>query len=177
VIKLPPAGGLTLARELLAPASVIFEREFGGDAVRLLLAGNALHADIPLDGSGSGFLGVLLIMLGQSVGFRFLRVVRTSCRRRCGTASLRMGGAVVCNAEVTKIAVEHSRAVGVRVHDQLGDLPADSRTGPGYHTDPRALLGVRIGTPRRQRAWGLRHKRSPGCACRCAAHAAPNQCG
>jgi hypothetical protein len=28
------------------------------------------------------------------------------------------------------------------------DLPADSRTGPGYHADPRALLGVRLGTPR-----------------------------
>jgi phytoene dehydrogenase-like protein len=35
----------------------------------LLLAGNVLHADIPLDGSGSGFLGLLLIMLGQNVGF------------------------------------------------------------------------------------------------------------
>jgi hypothetical protein len=27
-----------------------------------------LHADIPLDGSGSGFLGLLLIMLGQTIG-------------------------------------------------------------------------------------------------------------
>lgn len=36
---------------------------------RLLLAGNAIHADIPLDASGSGFLGLLLIMLGQTVGF------------------------------------------------------------------------------------------------------------
>jgi hypothetical protein len=29
------------------------------------------------------------------------------------------GGPVVCNAEVTKITVEHGRAVGVQVHDQL----------------------------------------------------------
>ena len=35
----------------------------------LMLAGNALHADIPLDGAGSGFLGLLLIMLGQTVGY------------------------------------------------------------------------------------------------------------
>ena len=32
---------------------------------------------------------------------------------------LRYGGEVVCNAEVTKIAVDHGRAVGVQVHDQL----------------------------------------------------------
>jgi phytoene dehydrogenase-like protein len=29
------------------------------------------------------------------------------------------GGVVVCNTEVTKITVEHGRAVGVQVHDQL----------------------------------------------------------
>ena len=69
MIKLPRVGGLSFVRQMLAPASVALEREFGGDAVRLLLTGNALHADIPLDGSGSGFLGLLLIMLGQTVGF------------------------------------------------------------------------------------------------------------
>ena len=54
---------------MLAPASTAFGQRFGSQAVRLLLAGNALHADIPLDGSGSGFLGLLLIMPGQTVGF------------------------------------------------------------------------------------------------------------
>ena len=54
MIKLPGVGGLSFVRELLAPASNAFEQQFGSQAVRLLLAGNALHADIPLDGSGSG---------------------------------------------------------------------------------------------------------------------------
>ena len=54
MIKLPRVGGLSFVRQMLATASVALEREFGGDTVRLLLTGNALHADIPLDGSGSG---------------------------------------------------------------------------------------------------------------------------
>jgi phytoene dehydrogenase-like protein len=119
MIKLPRLGGLSLVRQLLAPASVAFQREFGGDAVRLLLAGNALHADIPLDGSGSGFLGLLLIMLGQTVGFPVPQGGAGKLSEAMRDRFVTRGGAVVCNAEVTKIAVEHGRAVGVWVHDQL----------------------------------------------------------
>ena len=50
-------GGLSFVREMLAPASTAFEQQFGSQAVRLLLAGNALHADIPLDGSGRASSG------------------------------------------------------------------------------------------------------------------------
>jgi phytoene dehydrogenase-like protein len=119
LIKLPGAGGLSLVRKLLAPASVALEREFGGDAVRLLLAGNALHADIPLDGSGSGFLGLLLIMLGQTVGFPVPQGGAGKLSEAMRDRFVAHGGAVLCNAEVTRIAVEHRRALGVRVHDQL----------------------------------------------------------
>jgi phytoene dehydrogenase-like protein len=119
MIKLPRVGGLSLVRELLAPASVAFQREFSGDAVRLLLAGNALHADIALDGSGSGFLGLLLIMLGQTVGFPVPQGGAGKLSEAMRDRFVARGGDVMCNAEVTKIAVEHSRAVGVRVHDQL----------------------------------------------------------
>jgi phytoene dehydrogenase-like protein len=119
MIKLPRVGGLSLVRQLLAPASVAFQREFGGDAVRLLLAGNALHADIPLDGSGSGFLGLLLIMLGQTVGFPVPQGGAGKLSGAMRDRFVAQGGAVVCNAEVTKIAVEHGRAIGVWVHDQL----------------------------------------------------------
>jgi phytoene dehydrogenase-like protein len=119
VIKLPGVGGLSLVRQLLAPASVAFQRQFGGDAVRLLLAGNALHADIPLDGSGSGFLGLLLIMLGQTVGFPVPEGGAGKLSEAMRDRFVAHGGAVMCNAEVTKIAVEHSRAEGVRVHDQF----------------------------------------------------------
>lgn len=53
MINLPRVGGLSFVRQLLSPATTGFEQEFGSGAFRLLLAGNALHADIPLDGAGS----------------------------------------------------------------------------------------------------------------------------
>jgi phytoene dehydrogenase-like protein len=119
MINLPRVGGLSFVRQLLAPAGAALEPNFGGQAVRLLLTGNALHADIPLDGAGSGFLGLLLIMLGQTVGYpvpeggagRLAEAMRDRFTAR--------GGEVVCDAEVTKINIEHGRAAGVQVHDQL----------------------------------------------------------
>jgi hypothetical protein len=109
-------GGWAVLREMLAPASTAFGQRFGSQAVRLLLA---LHADIPLDGSGSGFLGLLLIMLGQNVGFPVPEGGAGKLAEAMRDRFLRYGGEVVCNAEVTKITVEHGRAIGVQVHDQF----------------------------------------------------------
>ena len=119
MIKLPRVGGLSFARELLSPATSAFEQEFGGTAFRLLLAGNALHADIALDGAGSGFLGLLLIMLGQTLGFPVPEGGAGKLSEALRDRFLAHGGALECNAEVTKIAVAHGRAAGVQVHDQL----------------------------------------------------------
>ena len=119
MIKLPTVGGLSFVREMLAPASTAFEQHFSSQAVRLLLAGNALHADISLDASGSGFLGLLLIMLGQTVGFPVPEGGAGKLTEAMRDRLLRYGGEVACNAEVTKITVEHGRAVGVQVHDQF----------------------------------------------------------
>ena len=91
MIKLPSVGGLSFVREMLAPAATAFEQQFAGQAVPLLLSGNALHADIPLDSPGSGFLGLLLIMMGQSLGYPVPQAVRASSLKRCATASWRTG--------------------------------------------------------------------------------------
>jgi phytoene dehydrogenase-like protein len=119
MIKLPRVGGLSFVRQMLSPAAVAFGQEFGGKAFRLLLAGNALHADIPLDAPGSGFLGLLLIMLGQMIGFPVPEGGASQLSEALRDRFVAHGGAVVCNAEVTKITVAHGRAVGVQVHDQL----------------------------------------------------------
>ncbi len=119
MIKLPRVGGLSFVRELLSPATSAFEDEFGGSAFRLLLAGNALHADIALDGAGSGFLGLLLIMLGQTLGFPVPEGGAGKLSEALRDRFLAHGGALECNAEVTKIAIARGRAVGVQVHDQL----------------------------------------------------------
>jgi phytoene dehydrogenase-like protein len=53
----------------MLPATVMGEQLFDGDAARLLLLGNALHADTPIDAPGSGVMGFLLVMLAQDSGF------------------------------------------------------------------------------------------------------------
>src|SRR4051794_21554365 len=63
------AGGLSFVRTLLTPASALGANEFAGAHARVLVLGNAGHADIPLDAPGSGLMGVLMSMLGQTVGF------------------------------------------------------------------------------------------------------------
>lgn len=119
MINLPRVGGLSFVRQLLTPAGDILEQNFGGQAVRLLLTGNALHADIPPDGAGSGFLGLLLIMVGQTQGYPVPEGGAGKLSEAMRDRFLARGGTVVCNAEVTKINVAHRRATGVQVHDQL----------------------------------------------------------
>ena len=62
-------GGLAFVKELLTPVVGLGRARFGGEAPRLLLAGNGGHSDIPLDAPGSGIFGMLLTMLAQTVGF------------------------------------------------------------------------------------------------------------
>jgi phytoene dehydrogenase-like protein len=69
MIKLRSVSGLTCVRQLLASASAAFEQEFGGPAVRLLLAEKRFARRHSVGWRGLGFLGLLLIMLGQTVGF------------------------------------------------------------------------------------------------------------
>ena len=80
----------------------------------LLLAGNAGHADIPLDAPGSGLIGLLMTMLGQTVGFP---VPEGGAGRLAEALAARFtspGGEVHCDAEVIGIEVRAARATGVR---------------------------------------------------------------
>ncbi len=54
---------------MLLPVRRLGEEEFDGEAGRLLLAGNALHADLAPEAAGSGGFGWLMSMLGQRCGF------------------------------------------------------------------------------------------------------------
>jgi len=116
-LRLPRAGGLDLVRTLLMPAADLARQRFGGEPARLLIAGNASHADIPLDAPGSGLMATLLAMLGQTVGFPAPeggagRLVEALVRR------LQARGATLrCSAEATRIEVESGRARAVRLAD------------------------------------------------------------
>ena len=113
--RLPAAGGLDYIRMMLTPVTDIGRQHFGGQAPRILLAGNAGHADIPLDASGSGVLGVLLCMLGQTVGFPVPQGGAGMLTQALASRLVAEGGEVRCDAEVTRIDVEGGRAVAVRV--------------------------------------------------------------
>ncbi|MFI9464683.1 phytoene desaturase family protein [Streptomyces xiamenensis] len=111
------AEGLRVARRLLLPVRRLGEEEFDGEGGRLLLAGSALHADLPPEASGSGGFGWLMAMLGQSYGFPVpvggsgeltAALVRRLSRR---------GVTVRCGERVTEIVVRGGRAVGVRTAD------------------------------------------------------------
>ena len=110
-------GGLDFVRELLTPAGEMVRQRFGGEAARVLIAGNAAHADIPLDAPGSGLMGMLLAMLGQTVGFPVPEggageLTQSLARRlRAG------GGEIRTDAEVVRVEVADGRAVAVRTAD------------------------------------------------------------
>ncbi|MFC3808966.1 phytoene desaturase family protein [Terrabacter sp. MAHUQ-38] len=107
-------GGLELLRELVMPARTLAERLFRGEAARLLVAGNAAHADIGLDAPGSGAMGLLLVLLGQTVGFPVPRG-GAGCFSGAMVRRLEARGGQVCLGErALGVRVERGRAVAVR---------------------------------------------------------------
>ena len=114
--KLPKVGGLSYVKMLLEPARFLAEARFGSQQAQLLLAGNAGHADIPLDATGSGLMALLLAMLAQTVGFPVpvggASELALALARRFEAA----GGDIRCNSRVDRIAVSGGRARAVTLH-------------------------------------------------------------
>ncbi len=107
-------GGLRAARSLVLPVRRLGEEEFEGEGGRLLLAGNALHADLAPEAAGSGGFGWIMSMLGQSYGFPVpvggAGALTAALVRRLE----RRGGSVRCGERVSEVVVRGGRAVGVR---------------------------------------------------------------
>ena len=111
------AGGLDLVRTLLMPVVDLGRSRFGGEAAPLMLAGNAGHADIPLTSPGSGLFGLLMTMLGQTVGFPVPVGGAGELTAALARRLVARGGEVRCSAEVAGVDVDGGRAVGVRLRD------------------------------------------------------------
>ncbi|KRF47752.1 FAD-dependent oxidoreductase [Terrabacter sp. Soil811] len=107
-------GGLELLREMTMPARSLTERLFRGEAARMLVAGNAGHADIGLESPGSAAMGLLLALLGQSVGFPVPR----GGAGRLATAMVgrleSQGGELCLGERAEGVRVQGGRAVAVR---------------------------------------------------------------
>ena len=111
------ADGLRLARLAVLPVRRYAQEEFAGDGARILLAGNALHSDLSPENAGSAFLGWLLTMLGQDVGFP---VPEGGAGRIADALVQRLaarGVTVQCSAPVRRVNVRDGRAVGVQLED------------------------------------------------------------
>lgn len=115
--RLPGVGGLSFVKTLLTPAAELGRSRFGGPGPRLLLAGNAGHADIPLDAPGSGLMGLLMSMMGQTVGFPVPIGGAGELAQALARRFEARGGELRCATPVVGIDVDRGRATGVRTAD------------------------------------------------------------
>ncbi|PUA80201.1 FAD-dependent oxidoreductase [Nocardioides currus] len=110
-------GGLDFVKTLLTPVTELTSERFGGEGARMLIAGNAAHADIPLDSPGSGLMGLLLAMMGQDVGFPVPRGGAGELTQSLARRFRANGGELRTGAEVVEVLVSDGRASGVRTGD------------------------------------------------------------
>jgi phytoene dehydrogenase-like protein len=112
---LGPRGALQVARTALLPVRRLAEEHFRGAGGALLLAGNALHADLTPESAAGGAFGWILTALGQHHGFPTPeggagRLTDALVRRLRAN-----GGELRCSARVVEVAIRRRRAVGVRL--------------------------------------------------------------
>ncbi|HEY5820325.1 MAG TPA: NAD(P)/FAD-dependent oxidoreductase [Propionibacteriaceae bacterium] len=111
---LPSVGGLQYVRTLLEPVLSLGAHRFGGEDPTLLLAGNAMHSDIPLSAPGSGVLALILTMVGQQQGFPVPEGGAGQLAAALARRFLSRGGEIRCGVRVDEVLVENRRALGVR---------------------------------------------------------------
>ena len=115
--RLRSVGGLDFVKLLLSPVTEVGETRFRGASPRILLAGNAGHADIPLTAPGSGLMGILMTMLAQTVGFPVPVGGAARLTQALASRFVAAHGEVRCEAEVTHIEVVGRRATAVVTAD------------------------------------------------------------
>lgn len=111
-----------LVRLGVAPVRSMIAERFGGAAPGLLLAGNALHADVTPDAPPSGLLGWMLVGLAHDVGFPVPRGGAGRLAEALVARATSAGAVLRLDEPARSVVVEHGRAVGVRT--DLGELRA-----------------------------------------------------
>lgn len=112
--RIGTAEALRLARFLTLPTTRMGEELFRGEPARLLLAGNAMHADAPPTAPGSGVYGWLLAMLGQQYGFPTPVGGTGELAAALVRRAVQAGVEIRTGERVERIDVAGGRAVGVR---------------------------------------------------------------
>ncbi|MFE0868165.1 phytoene desaturase family protein [Streptomyces rochei] len=141
-LRLRGGGGLRLARTLVLPVRRLGEEEFRGEGGKLLLAGNALHADLAPEAAGSGGFGWLMSMLGQTYGFPAPVGGSGALTAALVHRLQARGGSLRCGERVERIVVRDRRAVGVRT---AGGETVDARRAVLADVSVPALYGDLVG--------------------------------
>jgi len=115
--RLGTAEALRLAHLLLLPAGVMAEKLFSGDEARLLLLGNAMHADVPIDAPGSAVMGYMLMMMAQDGGFPVPVGGAGQLTAALVNRARSAGAQIECGRRVDAIEVHGGRAVAVHTAD------------------------------------------------------------
>ncbi len=141
--RLGPAELLRFARFAVQSTRAYGRERFRGEGARLLVTGNAMHADLTLDTSGGAVIGWLLSMLAQDVGFPVAEGGGQSITDALVHRLEERGGEVRCGARVTAVEVRDGAAVGVRTvdgqaHPAAGAVLADV-SAPALYRD---LVGL-----------------------------------
>ena len=156
--RLPSVGGLQFVRTLLEPAASLASSRFGSEEARLLLASNALHADIPMTAAGSGVIGLLLTMIGQQHGFPAPRGGAGELSRALVARLERRGGRIRTGCRVLRITTTGRRVTGVilqtgetiPIRAVVADVSAPALYG---HLVPWAELPARVERAMRRFEW------------------------
>ncbi|WP_082974379.1 NAD(P)/FAD-dependent oxidoreductase [Mycobacterium sp. E1386] len=111
--KLGTAEAIRVARLLVQPANTMASELFVGEAPRVLLLGNAMHADVPPDAPISGAMGFLMTMLAQDGGWPVPVGGSGQLTAALVNRARSAGARIECNQNVSRIQVRGGRAVGV----------------------------------------------------------------
>jgi phytoene dehydrogenase-like protein len=110
-------GTTDLARLALLSVRRMIEEHFDGESAALLFAGNALHADLTPDMSGSALFGWMLVGLGQQYGFPVpvggAGAITDALVRR----AVSRGVEIQCDQAVARVDVSNERVTGVTTAD------------------------------------------------------------
>jgi phytoene dehydrogenase-like protein len=125
---------LRAARLALLPVRRLGDERFRGEGGKLLLAGNALHADFAPESAASAAFGLVLAGLGGHVGFPVPAGGAGELTRALVRRLEARGGTVTCGQRVGRIVVRRGRAVAVR-------------TDAGIEVEARRAILADVGAP------------------------------
>lgn len=111
--ELGTSEAIRVARLLVQPANTMASELFAGEAPRVLLLGNAMHADAPPDAPISGAMGFLMTMLAQDCGWPVPVGGSGQLTAALVSRARSAGARIECNENVSRIEVRGGRAVAV----------------------------------------------------------------